>query len=192
MPRWVNRSDGTNWGDFGPRMDYTYPKSVHAIVFQQFNLFQNMSVIDNVTIAPIRIKGRDRKSSIDEAMHLLERVGLTDKARRFPDELSGGRQQREAIARALALRPRLPLLGEVTSALDPELVRDVLATIKMLARDGMIMLIVSHEMPFIRDVSSNVVMMAEGRIVESGSTSDIFSQPRLPRTREFLASVLPQ
>lgn len=180
----------------GVAVDYDRPGSVRtmrdqcAIVFQQFNLFQNMTALQNVTVGPIRIKRRPVKEVTDEAMTLLDRVGLADKAGRYPDELSGGQQQRVAIARALALHPKFLLLDEVTSALDPELVTEVLAAIKMLARDGMTMLVVSHEMAFVREVSTQVVMMADGKVVERGKAADIFHSPRVQRTRDFLARSL--
>ena len=139
-----------------------------AIVFQQYNLFQNMSVLGNITIAPVKIKGRPRAEVEADAARLLAKVGLDDKHDAYPDQLSGGQQQRVAIARALALKPEILLLDEVTSALDPELVGEVLDTIRGLAADGMTMLIVSHEMGFVREVSSRVVMMDKGQVVEEG------------------------
>ena len=139
-----------------------------AIVFQQYNLFQNMDVLRNVTIAPVKIKGRPRAEVEADAARLLAKVGLADKHHAYPDQLSGGQQQRVAIARALALKPEILLLDEVTSALDPELVNEVLDTIRGLAAEGMTMLIVSHEMGFVREVSSKVVMMDKGQVVEDG------------------------
>jgi polar amino acid transport system ATP-binding protein len=161
-----------------------------AIVFQQYNLFQNMDVMRNVTIAPVKIKGRPRREVEAEAVRLLAKVGLADKHRAYPDELSGGQQQRVAIARALALRPEILLLDEVTSALDPELVNEVLDTIRGLAAEGMTMLIVSHEMGFVREVASKVVMMDKGQVVEEGSPREIFDTPRTERTREFVGKIL--
>tara|TARA_B100000029_G_scaffold516114_1_gene626997 strand:+ start:1204 stop:1941 length:738 start_codon:yes stop_codon:yes gene_type:complete len=161
-----------------------------AIVFQQYNLFQNMDVMGNVTIAPIKIKKRDRKEVEAEAEDLLERVGLADKLTAYPDQLSGGQQQRVAIARALALQPDLLLLDEVTSALDPELVTEVLDTIRRLASDGMTMIIVSHEMGFVREISDQVVMMDEGRIIERGLPAEIFDKPTTDRAREFFGKIL--
>jgi polar amino acid transport system ATP-binding protein len=161
-----------------------------AIVFQQYNLFQNMTVLGNVTVAPIKIKKRNRREVEAEAAALLEKVGLGDKLRSYPDQLSGGQQQRVAIARALALQPEFLLLDEVTSALDPELVNDVLDTIRVLAADGMTMLIVSHEMGFVREVSSKVVLMVDGSILEEGSPAELFSQPRTARAREFISKIL--
>lgn len=161
-----------------------------AIVFQQYNLFQNMTVLDNVTIAPIKIKKRPRAEIEDEAQTLLAKVGLADKLKAYPDELSGGQQQRVAIARALALKPEILLLDEITAALDPELVSEVLDTIRVLAREGMTMLIVSHEMGFIREVASKVALMANGKVVEIGTPSQIFDSPREARSREFVSKIL--
>ena len=161
-----------------------------AIVFQQYNLFQNMSVMRNVTIAPTKIKKRDAAEVRAEAEALLDKVGLGDKRDAYPDELSGGQQQRVAIARALALKPEILLLDEVTSALDPELVNEVLDAIRVLAREGMTMVVVSHEMGFVREVSTRVAMMDEGRIVETGTPGDIFDRPGATRTRDFVAKIL--
>lgn len=161
-----------------------------AIVFQQYNLFQNMTVMGNVTIAPLKIKKWPRAEVEANARSLLEKVGLGHKLNAYPDELSGGQQQRVAIARALALKPKLLLLDEVTSALDPELVGEVLDTIRTLARDGMTMLIVSHEMGFVREVSSRVVMMDAGRVVEVGPPDQIFNAPNQTRTRDFTSRLL--
>ena len=161
-----------------------------AIVFQQYNLFQNMNVMRNVTIAPTKIKKRDAASVRAEAEALLEKVGLGDKHDAYPDELSGGQQQRVAIARALALKPEILLLDEVTSALDPELVNEVLDAVRVLAREGMTMVVVSHEMGFVREVSTRVAMMDEGRIVETGTPEEIFDRPSAGRTRDFVAKIL--
>lgn len=161
-----------------------------AIVFQQFNLFQNMTVLQNVTIAPIKVKGRPVAEVTDEAKELLSKVGLADKFDAYPDELSGGQQQRVAIARALALHPEILLLDEVTSALDPELVNEVLDAIRLLAADGMTMFIVSHEMGFVREVSSKVAFMADGHIVEIGAPKTIFDMPDQDRTKDFVGKIL--
>ncbi len=180
----------------GERIDYASRRSVRgardrmAIVFQQYNLFQNMSVLGNVTIAPTRIKRRPAAEVEAEARQLLAKVGLAGKEHAYPDQLSGGQQQRVAIARALALRPEILLLDEVTSALDPELVGEVLDTIRRLAADGMTMLIVSHEMGFVREVSSKVVMMDAGRLVEEGPPAQIFDGARTERTRSFMGKIL--
>ncbi len=161
-----------------------------AVVFQQYNLFQNMDVMRNVAIAPVKIKGRPRAEAEQDATRLLARVGLAEKCHAYPDELSGGQQQRVAIARALALKPEILLLDEVTSALDPELVNEVLDTIRGLAKDGMTMLIVSHEMAFVREVASKVVMMDKGQIVEVGTAAEIFDRPKSDRAREFVGKIL--
>jgi len=180
----------------GAPVDYRRPSSVRAardrmaIVFQQYNLFQNMDVMRNVTIAPVKIKRRRRAEVEAEAVKLLAKVGLADKHHAYPDELSGGQQQRVAIARALALKPEILLLDEVTSALDPELVNEVLDSIRALAADGMTMLIVSHEMAFVREVASKVVMMDKGVIVEEGPPKQIFDAPRTDRAREFVGKIL--
>ena len=161
-----------------------------AIVFQQYNLFQNMDVLANVTIAPVRIKRRDRREVEAEARALLARIGLQDRLHAYPDQLSGGQQQRVAIARALLLRPEILLLDEVTSALDPERVGEVLDTIRMLSADRITMLIVSHEMGFVREVSSRVAFMDGGSIQEVGPPAQIFDAPQLPRTRAFVGRIL--
>ncbi len=176
--------------DYRSRASLRAARDRMAIVFQQYNLFQNMDVMRNVTIAPIRIKRRPRHEVEIEASRLLARVGLTDKHHAYPDELSGGQQQRVAIARALALKPEVLLLDEITSALDPELVNEVLDTVRTLAQEGMTMLIVSHEMAFVREVSSRVAMMDKGRIVEIGPPSQIFDAPQESRTREFVGKIL--
>jgi polar amino acid transport system ATP-binding protein len=180
----------------GAAIDYRSAASIRsarermAIVFQQYNLFQNMDVMRNVTIAPVKIKGRPRREVEAEAERLLAKVGLADKHHSYPDELSGGQQQRVAIARALALKPEILLLDEVTSALDPELVNEVLDTIRGLAAEGMTMLIVSHEMGFVREVASKVVMMDKGQVVEEGSPREIFDTPKTGRAREFVGKIL--
>ncbi|MBL8589964.1 MAG: amino acid ABC transporter ATP-binding protein [Methylobacteriaceae bacterium] len=161
-----------------------------AIVFQQYNLFQNMTALRNVAIAPEIVKKRPRAEVATEAAALLARVGLGDKLHAYPDELSGGQQQRVAIARALAQKPAILLLDEVTAALDPELVTEVLDTIRELAADGMTMLVVSHEMAFVREVASRVVFMDKGRIVETGAPADIFERPQTERLRDFAAKIL--
>jgi polar amino acid transport system ATP-binding protein len=180
----------------GARIDYSDRKSLRAardrfaIVFQQYNLFQNMTALRNVTIAPTIVKRRERRAVEDEARALLAKVGLAEKTGAYPDELSGGQQQRVAIARALALKPDILLLDEVTSALDPELVTEVLDTIRLLARDGMTMLIVSHEMGFVREVANKVAFMDQGRILEIGPPAQIFDAPHSARVREFTAKIL--
>ncbi len=176
--------------DYSSRRSLREARNRMAIVFQQYNLFQNMTVMRNITVTPIKIRKRDRREVEREAVELLEKVGLADKHHAHPDQLSGGQQQRVAIARALALKPEILLLDEVTSALDPELVNDVLDTIRVLAADGMTMLIVSHEMAFVREVSTRVVMMDKGTTVEEGKPADIFDAPKTARTREFVGKIL--
>jgi polar amino acid transport system ATP-binding protein len=161
-----------------------------GIVFQSFNLFPHMSVIDNVTLGPrkaLRLPGAEAEARADE---LLARFGLAEKRRDFPDRLSGGQQQRVAIVRALAMQPRLLLLDEVTSALDPELVAEVLAAIRELAEEGMTMLIATHEMGFARDVAHRVCFLDEGVILEEGSPQEIFGNPREARTQQFLQRIV--
>jgi polar amino acid transport system ATP-binding protein len=176
--------------DPGDRAQLRRIRSEMAIVFQQYNLFQNMTVLDNVTVAPVKVKGRPPKQVEDYAIGLLEKVGLGAKLKSYPDQLSGGQQQRVAIARALALQPNIVLLDEVTAALDPELVNEVLDTVRMLAAEGMTMFIVSHEMGFVREVSSKVVFMDGGHVVETGTPQQIFDAPREARTREFVGKIL--
>ena len=180
----------------GEKIDYGSSQAVKAardrmaIVFQQYNLFQNMNVIRNVTLAPIKIKKRPRAKVEAKALELLDLVGLSEKRDVYPDELSGGQQQRVAIARALALEPEILLLDEVTSALDPELVNEVLDTIRRLAREGMTMILVSHEMSFVREVSSKVIFMDDGKVVETGPPSEIFDNPKSDRARDFFGKIL--
>ncbi|HEU4572087.1 MAG TPA: amino acid ABC transporter ATP-binding protein [Candidatus Limnocylindrales bacterium] len=161
-----------------------------GIVFQAFNLFPHMSVLDNVTLAPRKVLGLSRADADARATELLERIGLADKRRQFPDRLSGGQQQRVAIVRALAMQPDLLLLDEITSALDPELVAEVLAMVRELAANGMTMLIATHEMGFARDVASRVGFLDAGRILEIAPPSEIFAAPREERTRRFLQRVI--
>ena len=161
-----------------------------GIVFQSFNLFPHMRVIDNVTLGPRKALGLSSSDAETAALALLDRFGLADKARDYPDRLSGGQQQRVAIVRALAMQPDLLLLDEVTSALDPELVAEVLNVIRELAAGGMTMLIATHEMGFARDTASRVCFLDDGRILEQGPPAQIFSEPREPRTRQFLNRII--
>jgi polar amino acid transport system ATP-binding protein len=176
--------------DYRDRRQLKAARDRFAIVFQQYNLFQNMTALGNVTVAPIKVKRRPKREVEEEARALLGKVGLADKLGAYPDQLSGGQQQRVAIARALALRPEILLLDEVTSALDPELVGEVLDAIRLLAADGMTMFIVSHEMGFVREVSARVAFMADGRVVEVGPPRQIFDTPEEARTREFVSRIL--
>jgi polar amino acid transport system ATP-binding protein len=161
-----------------------------GIVFQAFNLFPHMSVLDNVTLAPRQVLRRPRADAEGRATELLDRFGLADKRLDYPDRLSGGQQQRVAIVRALAMQPDLLLLDEVTSALDPELIAEVLNVIRELAAEGMTMLIATHEMGFARDIASRVVFLDEGRILEEGPPDRIFRAPSEGRTREFLQRII--
>ena len=180
----------------GERMNYSSAKEVRAardrmaIVFQQYNLFQNMTVMQNLTLAPLKIKKWDKAEVTSDARRLLGLVGLSDKAVAYSDQLSGGQQQRVALARALSLKPQILLLDEVTSALDPELVNEVLDTIRKLSEEGMTMIIVSHEMAFVREVADKVVFMDEGQIIESGRPTDIFDNPQTDRARDFFSKIL--
>lgn len=176
--------------DYASRSGLAAARRRMAIVFQQYNLFQNMTVMDNVTVAPIQVQRRPRAETEARAAQILARVGLSAKHRAYPDELSGGQQQRVAIARALMLEPEILLLDEVTSALDPELVGEVLDTVRALAQDGITLLIVSHEMGFVREISDRVVMMDAGRIVEVGTPAQIFGAPTADRTRSFVGRIL--
>jgi len=161
-----------------------------GIVFQSFNLFPHMTVLDNITLGPRKVLRISRAEALARADALLERIGLYEKREDYPDRLSGGQQQRVAIVRALAMQPRMMLLDEVTSALDPELVAEVLALITELAREGMTMLLATHEMGFARDVASKVVFLYQGRIEEEGEPETIFSDPRSEQTRNFLRSII--
>jgi polar amino acid transport system ATP-binding protein len=161
-----------------------------GIVFQQFNLFPHLRAIDNLTLAARRVAHVKRKEAEQRAHELLDRVGLADKARSYPHQLSGGQQQRVAIARALMMRPHVMLFDEVTSALDPELVGEVLVVMRDLARDGMTMLVVTHEMQFARDVGDHLIFMDGGKIVEQGKPANVLDRPRAERTRRFLRRTL--
>jgi polar amino acid transport system ATP-binding protein len=161
-----------------------------GMVFQHFNLFPHMTALDNVTCAPMRVKGVAREQARTRGRELLDRVGLADKLHSYPSQLSGGQQQRVAIARALAMEPKLMLFDEPTSALDPELVGEVLAVMQQLARDGMTMIVVTHEIGFAREVADTVVFMDGGVVVESGKPAEVLEHPRHERTRTFLSKVL--
>jgi polar amino acid transport system ATP-binding protein len=161
-----------------------------GMVFQHFNLFPHMTALENVTCAPLRVKGVPRDQATARASELLARVGLPDKLGTYPAQLSGGQQQRVAIARALAMEPKLMLFDEPTSALDPELVDEVLQAMQRLARDGMTMIVVTHEMGFAREVADSVVFMDSGVVVEVGTPAEVLSRPKHERTRAFLSKVL--
>jgi polar amino acid transport system ATP-binding protein len=176
--------------DYGSRHDLRRARDRMAIVFQQFNLFQNMTALKNVTVTPVKIRGERLDQAEARAQALLRRIGLGDKFASYPDELSGGQQQRVALARALALEPEILLLDEVTSALDPEMVNEVLDAIRALSADGITMIIVSHEMAFVREVADRVVMMADGAVVETGPPAQIFDAPQTQRCRDFVGKIL--
>jgi polar amino acid transport system ATP-binding protein len=161
-----------------------------AMVFQQFNLFQNMSVLRNVMIAPLKIKKEPEAEVEARAKEYLEIMGLGEKFDAYPDQLSGGQQQRVALARALALRPKILLLDEVTSALDPEMVNEVLDAIRVLSTKGITLIIVSHEMAFVREVSDRVIMMDDGKVVEIGTPDEIFTAAKTQRCRDFISNII--
>ena len=180
--------DGTEITDH--KVDINRVREQVGMVFQHFNLFNNMNVLRNLTLAPVDLKKTDRAGAEARAMEMLARVGLTDKAKVFPRQLSGGQKQRVAIARALCMKPDIMLFDEPTSALDPEMVGEVLEVMKELARDGMTMVVVTHEMGFAREVADRVLFMDEGRILEEGTPQQFFASPQNPRTQDFLNKVL--
>ena len=161
-----------------------------GMVFQRFNLFPNKTVLGNVTLAPMNVRGKSQEEAEEIAKNLIDRVGLTDKLEFYPSKLSGGQQQRVAIARALAMEPEIMLFDEPTSALDPELVGEVLNVMKDLANQGMTMMVVSHEMGFAREVADKVIFMADGAILETGTPEELFTNPKTDKARQFLASIL--
>ncbi len=174
----------------GKRIDLDAHRRKMGMVFQHFNLFPHKTVLENLTISPILVKKTDKAAAKAKAMELLERVGLADRADAYPSQLSGGQKQRVAIVRALAMEPDVMLFDEPTSALDPEMVGEVLDVMKQLARDGMTMVVVTHEMGFAREVGNRVVFMDEGRIVEQGTPEEIFRHPQSARLQDFLSKVL--
>jgi polar amino acid transport system ATP-binding protein len=173
-----------------PKVDANRVRRGIGIVFQAFNLFPHMSVLRNVTLGPKKVLGLSEEQAEREAVDLLRRFGLLDKKDEYPDRLSGGQQQRAAIVRALAMKPQLMLLDEVTSALDPELVAEVLDVIRELAESGMTMLIATHEMSFARDIANRVCFLDDGVILEQGPPAEIFSSPQNPRTQQFLQRII--
>ena len=172
------------------RVDIDQHRQKMGMVFQHFNLFPHMTILDNMTLAPIKVKGMGKKEAEEKALALLDRVGLKDRAEAFPIQLSGGQKQRVAIVRALAMEPEVMLFDEPTSALDPEMVGEVLDVMKELAREGMTMVVVTHEMGFAREVGNRVLFMDGGKLLEVGSPADIFDHPQHPRLRDFLSKVL--
>ena len=180
--------DGTEITD--PKVDIDRIRRQMGMVFQDFNLFPNMTIRKNITLAPVQTGLMKQAQADQQAMELLRRVGLEDKADSYPNQLSGGQKQRIAIVRALAMKPKLMLFDEPTSALDPEMVGEVLDVMKQLAREGMTMVVVTHEMGFAREVGDRVLFMADGKIVEQNTPAEIFSHPREERTKAFLSKVL--
>ena len=173
-----------------PKTDINAVRRQMGMVFQHFNLFPNMTIRRNITLAPVKTKLMSQEEADTEAEKLLDRVGLKDRADAYPNQLSGGQKQRIAIVRALAMKPKVMLFDEPTSALDPEMVGEVLDVMKELANEGMTMVVVTHEMGFAREVGSRVLFMADGKLLEEGSPADIFGNPQHPRLQDFLSKVL--
>ncbi len=173
-----------------PKVNIDLHRQKMGMVFQHFNLFPHMTILENMTLAPVKLLGKSRQEAEGKALALLDRVGLADRAAAYPSQLSGGQKQRIAIVRALCMDPEVMLFDEPTSALDPEMVGEVLEVMKELAKEGMTMVVVTHEMGFAREMADRVIFMAEGKIVEEGAPEKIFSAPEQARTREFLAKVL--
>ncbi|MDN5766866.1 MAG: amino acid ABC transporter ATP-binding protein [Humibacillus sp.] len=196
--RCINQLEQVNGGDIridgdtvtGAGVDLNQLRRDVGIVFQSYNLFPHMSVIENVMLAPSRVGGVPKRVALEKGMALLESVGMEDKAKAFPDSLSGGQQQRVAIVRALAMEPRVMLLDEITAALDPELVGDVLEIVRELASGGLTMLLATHEMGFAKEVATQVCFLDAGSICENGPPSEIFENPQEERTQEFLSRVV--
>ena len=174
----------------GKKVDIDKHRQKMGMVFQHFNLFPHKTIIDNMTLAPIKVKKMPKAEAEEKAMQLLKRVGLEDRAGAYPIQLSGGQKQRVAIVRALMMEPDVMLFDEPTSALDPEMVGEVLDVMKELARDGMTMVVVTHEMGFAREVGNRVLFMADGKLIEQGTPDEIFSNPQSPRLQDFLSKVL--
>ena len=182
------RLDGADITD--PKNDINLYRQKMGMVFQHFNLFPHMTILKNMTLAPVKLLHRSQAEAEKKAMELLTRVGLADRAGSYPSQLSGGQKQRVAIVRALMMEPEVMLFDEPTSALDPEMVGEVLEVMRDLAKDGMTMVVVTHEMGFAREVANHVMFMADGKLLEEGSPEEIFSHPRNPRLQDFLAKVL--
>lgn len=172
------------------KLDINIARQKIGMVFQQFNLFNNLTILDNITLAPMKLKKMSKSDAEEKAFRLLERIGLSDKANVYPQQLSGGQKQRIAIVRALAMDPEIMLFDEPTSALDPEMVGEVLDVMKELADSGMTMVVVTHEMGFAREVATRILFMDEGKIVEEAPPEEFFSDPKTPRSKEFLSKVL--
>ena len=180
--------DGKNLTD--KHVDINKVRENVGMVFQHFNLFPHMTILDNMTLAPMKVKGVSKEEAEKKALELLERVGLADRAGAYPIQLSGGQKQRVAIVRALAMEPEVMLFDEPTSALDPEMVGEVLDVMKELAKEGMTMVVVTHEMGFAREVGNRVLFMADGKLLVDGTPTEIFDNPTNPRLQEFLSKVL--
>lgn len=172
------------------RIDVNEVRAEVGMVFQKFNLFPHKTALENITLAPIAVRGLSQEEAVSRAYQLLDRVGLRHKADVYPEQLSGGQQQRIAIARALAMRPKVMLFDEPTSALDPEMIQEVLDVMKDLAQEGMTMLVVTHEMGFAREVAHRVLFMDDGEIIEEGTPEQLFSNPKNERTKQFLSKIL--
>lgn len=172
------------------KLDIDALRQKMGMVFQHFNLFPHMTILDNMTLAPIKVKGMSKEEAEKKALALLDRVGLRDRANAYPIQLSGGQKQRVAIVRALAMEPEILLFDEPTSALDPEMVGEVLDVMKELAKEGMTMVVVTHEMGFAREVGNRVLFMADGKLIEQGTPEDIFEHPQSARLQDFLSKVL--
>ena len=173
-----------------PRVDINKVRTDIGMVFQQFNLFPHLTAMDNIILAPTQVKKVPRKEAEELALELLAKVGIREKAKSYPDHLSGGQQQRVAIARALAMRPKIMMFDEVTSALDPEMIKEVLDVMRQLAREGMTMVVVTHEMGFAREVADRVIFMDQGNIIEEGTPDELFSRPQEARTKHFLSKII--
>ena len=182
---WFEGNDLTN-----PKCDINTIRQKMGMVFQQFNLFPHLSVLENITLAPVRLKLQTKEEAEERAMQLLKRIGLSEKAHAYPPQLSGGQKQRIAIVRSLAMNPDVMLFDEPTSALDPEMVGEVLELMKELANEGMTMVVVTHEMGFAREVGTRVLFMDEGLVLEENTPQEFFSAPKNPRLQDFLAKVL--
>ena len=186
-------SSGEIWVDgekIEPKTNLNRIRAEVGIVFQHFNLFENKTVLQNIMLAPMRVRGESREVAEKKALELLDMVGLKDKANVYPKNLSGGQQQRVAIARSLAMNPKVMLFDEPTSALDPEMVKEVLDVMKKLANDGMTMIVVTHEMGFAREVGDRLIFMADGQIVEQGVPEEVFANPQHNRTKQFFSKIL--
>ena len=173
-----------------PKTDVNKVRQKMGMVFQQFNLFPHLTIMENITLAPVKLKKMTKEEAVKKGQELLERVGLAEKANNYPAQLSGGQKQRVAIARALAMQPEIMLFDEPTSALDPEMVGEVLDVMKELAKSGMTMVVVTHEMGFAREVGTRLLFMDQGVIMEQGKPEDVFSNPQNERTQAFLSKVL--